>query len=153
MAHLDDTHVDDRHVGDASARTGDPAPDDRRKPGSPPDLRGRTWGYVLRATVRQFSRDQCLDLAAALTYYAVLAAAPALLALVSVLGLVGNGGQAVERVVGTLEGVVPPDALNVVEPLVENAAGGGAGQASPSSSVSCSPCGPHPATSAPSGAR
>ena len=110
---------------DAAERAGAPAPDDRRKPDSPSDLHRRTWTYVLRTTVRQFTRDQCLDLAAALTYYAVLAAAPALLALVSVLGLVGDGGQAVERVVDTLEGVVPPDVLSVVEPLVENAAGGG----------------------------
>ncbi|GGM32253.1 YihY/virulence factor BrkB family protein [Promicromonospora citrea] len=113
------------HIDDTSPRTDAPAPDDRRKPGSPPDLHRRTWWYVLRATMRQFSRDQCLDLAAALTYYAVLAAAPALLALVSVLGLVADGEQAVERVVGTMEGVVPPDVLAVVQPLVENAAGGG----------------------------
>ncbi|GAB2476636.1 YihY/virulence factor BrkB family protein [Promicromonospora xylanilytica] len=114
---------------DASERVGAPAPDDRRKPDAPPELHRTTWTYVLRNTVRQFSGDQCLDLAAALTYYAVLAAAPALLALVSVLGLVGSGGQAVEQVIGTLEGVVPPDALSVVAPLVQNAAGGGAGLA------------------------
>jgi membrane protein len=112
-------------INETSARADAPPADDRRKPGSPPDLRRRTWVYVLGTTVRQFSRDQCLDLAAALTYYAVLAAAPALLALVSVLGLVGSGGQAVERVIGTMEGVVPPDVLSVVTPLVENAAGGG----------------------------
>lgn len=110
---------------DTAERTDVPAPDDRRKPESPPALHGRTWTYVLRNSVRQFSRDQCTDLAAALTYYAVLAAAPALLALVSVLGLVGNGGQAVERVIGTMDGVLPPDVLSVVEPLVQNAAGGG----------------------------
>lgn len=112
-------------IDDASERADAPHPDDGRKPGTPPALHRGTWMYVLRNTVRQFSRDQCLDLAAALTYYAVLAAAPALLALVSVLGLVGSGGQAVERVIGTMEGVVPPDALSVVEPLVQNAAGGG----------------------------
>lgn len=110
---------------DTAERTEAPAPDDERKPDSPPKLHGRTWTYVLRNSVRQFSRDQCTDLAAALTYYAVLAAAPALLALVSVLGLVGNGGQAVERVIGTMDGVLPPDVLAVVEPLVQNAAGGG----------------------------
>ncbi|WP_419707075.1 YihY/virulence factor BrkB family protein [Promicromonospora sp. NFX87] len=110
---------------DTAERTDAPAPDDRRKPESPPALHGGTWTYVLRNSVRQFSRDQCTDLAAALTYYAVLAAAPALLALVSVLGLVGNGGQAVERVIGTMDGVLPPDVLSVVEPLVQNAAGGG----------------------------
>lgn len=112
-------------MSDTAERTDVPAPDDERKPESPPALRGRTWTYVLRNSVRQFSRDQCTDLAAALTYYAVLAAAPALLALVSVLGLVGNGGQAVERVIGTMDGVLPPDVLSVVEPLIQNAAGGG----------------------------
>lgn len=112
-------------INDTTERTDAPHPDDRRKPDAPPELRKRTWTYVLRNSVRQFSRDQCTDLAAALTYYAVLAAAPALLALVSVLGLVGNGGQAVERVIGTMDGVLPPDVLSVVEPLVQNAAGGG----------------------------
>ncbi|WP_454856529.1 YihY/virulence factor BrkB family protein [Promicromonospora soli] len=99
--------------------------DSRSKPDGSPDLRRRTGVHVLRSTARQFSRNQCLDQAAALTYYAVLAAAPALLALVSVLGLVGSGGQAVERVMGTLEGLVPPDALGVVEPLVQNVADAG----------------------------
>jgi membrane protein len=112
-------------INDTSERTGAPPPDDRRKPDAPPDLKKRTWLHVLRSTVAQFSRDQCTDLAAALTYYAVLAAAPALLALVSVLGLVSNGGQAVQRVIGTMDGVLPPDVLSVVRPLIENAAGGG----------------------------
>jgi membrane protein len=112
-------------INRAAARAHALPPEDPRKPGSPPDLRRRMWTYVLRTTVRQFSRDQCMDLAAALTYYAVLAVAPALLALVSVLGLVGNGGEAVGRVIGTLDGVVPPDVLAVVEPLVQNAAEGG----------------------------
>ncbi|MBE1877701.1 YihY/virulence factor BrkB family protein [Myceligenerans pegani] len=103
----------------------DPPPDAERAPDSPPNLRRQSWTSALRATVRQFSRDQCLDLAAALTYFAVLAAAPALLALVSVLGLVSDGEEAVDRVVGTLDGVVPPDVLSVVGPLVENAAGAG----------------------------
>ncbi|MBO0608908.1 YihY/virulence factor BrkB family protein [Myceligenerans salitolerans] len=94
-----------------------------RRPESPPELHRRTWLYTLRSTVREFSRDQCLDLAAALTYFAVLAAAPALLALVSVLGLVSDGEQAVDRVVGTLDGVVPADVLAVVRPLVENVTG------------------------------
>ena len=47
-------------------------PDDPRKPQSPTELTKSSWLYVLRSTARQFSRDQCTDLAAALTYYAVL---------------------------------------------------------------------------------
>ena len=54
-------------------------PDDPRKPQSPTELTKSSWLYVLRSTARQFSRDQCTDLAAALTYYAVLSLFPAIL--------------------------------------------------------------------------
>lgn len=109
----------------ASARAGAPAPDDPRKPQTPPELRKRSWAYVVRTTVRQYSRDDCFDLAAALTYYAVLAVAPALLALVSLLGLVGNAPRMVDQVLGTMEAIVPQEVLSVATPLVENAAEGG----------------------------
>lgn len=109
----------------ASTRAGAPAPDDPRKPQTPPELRKRSWAYVVRTTVRQYSRDDCFDLAAALTYYAVLAVAPALLALVSLLGLVGNAPRMVDQVLGTMEAIVPQEVLSVATPLVENAAEGG----------------------------
>lgn len=99
-----------------------PAPDAERKPDSPTDLRKPSWGFALKGAVREFMDDQCTDLAAALTYYGVLAAAPALLALVSVLGLVGDGEKAVDSVMASVEGVVPQETLQIVEPLVENAA-------------------------------
>ena len=111
---------------DRSAERADaPAPDAARKPDDPTDLHKRSWTYVARTTFRQFSRDECLDLAAGLTYYAVLAAAPALLALVSLLGLVGDAEKMVDNVTATLEGVVPQDTLSIIGPLVDNAAGGG----------------------------
>ena len=46
------------------------------KPDSPGDLAKPTWFYVLRKTVAEFIDDQCTDLAAALTYYSVLALFP-----------------------------------------------------------------------------
>src|SRR5689334_1983687 len=49
-----------------------PDPDDPRKPDSPGDLTKPSVLFVLRKTAREFSQDQCTDLAAALTYYAVL---------------------------------------------------------------------------------
>ena len=58
-----------------------PDPDDPRKPDSPTDLTKRSWFYVLRKTYHEFTEDQCPDLAAALTYYAVLSIFPAALAL------------------------------------------------------------------------
>ena len=45
---------------------------------------------MLRKTYHEFSEDQCTDLAAALTYYAVLSIFPAMLALISVLGVLGR---------------------------------------------------------------
>ncbi|MBD8079874.1 YihY/virulence factor BrkB family protein [Cellulosimicrobium arenosum] len=84
---------------------------------------------VLKATFARFSRDQCTDLAAGLTYYAVLASAPALLALVSLLGLVGDPETMVDQVMTTVEDFVPQDMTDQIEPLVANAVGnsGGAG--------------------------
>ncbi|PZR52976.1 ribonuclease BN [Xylanimonas oleitrophica] len=112
-------------TGSAAERAHAPAPDDARKPDSPAELRKPSWKYVLRTTAREFSRDQCTDQAAALTYYAVLALAPALLALVSVLGLVGNAQQMVTQVMDSLGDVLPDDARSMIETLVDNAASGG----------------------------
>jgi len=96
-----------------------PAPDDPRKPDSPDDLTPRSWKYVLRTTVREFQHDQCTDLAAALTYYAVLALAPALLAVVSVLGIVGDGEALVERVLTTVRDAGPEGAADTLKPILE----------------------------------
>jgi len=79
-----------------------PDPDDARKPDSPNDLHKPSWGYVLKKTLREFTSDQCTDLAAALTYYAVLALFPALLAIVSVLGLFGQAQQTTDTVLQLL---------------------------------------------------
>ena len=76
-------------------RTDAPAPEDPAKPDSPSDLKKTSWGYVLKRTMREFSKDQCTDLAAALTYYAVLALFPAVIAVLSLLGLVGQGPKIV----------------------------------------------------------
>ncbi|WP_258933788.1 YihY/virulence factor BrkB family protein [Nesterenkonia pannonica] len=60
------------------------------KAASPVKLTGVTWKYSLKRALTEFGRDQCTDLAAALTYYTVLAIFPALIALVSLLSLVGR---------------------------------------------------------------
>jgi membrane protein len=103
---------------------GAPEPDDARKPDSPTELHRRSWLHVGRTTVRQFSRDQCLDLAAALTYYAVLASAPALLAIVSVVGLVGDSEKIARNVLEIASSVVPEDAMSTITPMVEQIVGG-----------------------------
>ncbi len=58
-------------------------------PDKPSRLAGGSWVGVLKRTGREFRADNVTDWAAALTYYGVLAIFPAILALVSVLGLIG----------------------------------------------------------------
>jgi membrane protein len=102
-----------------SAKTDAPEPDDDRKPDSPGELHPRSWKYVARSSFREFGEDQCTDLAAALTYYAVLALFPAMLALVSILGLVGQSGRVVDTLLGIVEDVAPGGAADAVAPVLE----------------------------------
>ncbi|MBM7504344.1 YihY/virulence factor BrkB family protein [Agromyces aurantiacus] len=95
-----------------------PDPEDPRKPDSPPEVSTRSWKYIFRKTLREFVDDECQDSAAALTYYGVLAIFPGLLALTSLLALVGQGGKAIDALLGVLEGVAPPEVLQVLsDPL------------------------------------
>jgi membrane protein len=99
-----------------------PDPDDERKPDAPTDLSKRSWFYVLRKTVHEFTEDQCTDLAAALTYYAVLAVFPAAVALVSVLGVFGQADESVKTVVDTLSPLVSDQMLGTIEPALKQIA-------------------------------
>src|SRR3954447_9998830 len=49
-----------------------------------------SWKGAVRRTVREFKTDNVTDWAAALTYYGVLAIFPAIVALVSIVGLMGS---------------------------------------------------------------
>jgi membrane protein len=80
-------------------RTEAPHPDSGAKPDSPGDIKKSSWLYVARKTMSEFSKDQCTDLAAALTYYAVLALFPALIAMLSLVGLVGQGPKTAQTIV------------------------------------------------------
>jgi membrane protein len=107
-----------------------PASDASRKPDSPADLVKPTWGYALRKTVREFMDDQCTDLAAALTYYSVLALFPGAIALLSLVGLVGQQQQTVDTLLQILRDVGASSAAETLEgPLTELAGSQGAGLA------------------------
>jgi membrane protein len=56
----------------------------------PAELSRDAWGGVLRRTFAEFRADNLTDWAAALTYYGIVALFPALIALVSILGLIGE---------------------------------------------------------------
>jgi membrane protein len=101
---------------------------DGRKPESPAQLTKRSWVYVLRRSLREFSKDDCTDQAAALTYYAVLAIFPAGIALVSVLGVVGQGQSAVDNLLNVLRDAGASSAVDTFGPTLRqvsssNAAG------------------------------
>ena len=95
-----------------------PDPDDPRKPDDPTDLEKRTWWYVAKKVRREFGDDQCTDLAAALTYYGVLAIFPAVLALSAILGLVGQSEKSVQTVLDVISPLVSEDALGTIEPTL-----------------------------------
>jgi membrane protein len=76
-----------------------------REPQSPTDLTKRSWWYVVRRTAREYLDDQCTDLAAGLTYYAVLATFPGIIALLSLVGLVGQGQETVDTLLDILRQV------------------------------------------------
>jgi membrane protein len=108
-----------------------PDPDDPRKPAAPTDLTKRTWFYVARKAWREFGDDQCTDLAAALTYYGVLAIFPAAIALSAILGLVGQSPEkSVQTVLDVLSPLVSEDTLGTIKsPLLELASSQSAGVA------------------------
>ncbi len=96
-----------------------PAPDDPRKPESPPDVTRSGWKYVARSSVREFFDDDLIDLSAALTYFAVLSIFPAVLALVSIFNVFGQDPRNLQVLLGELEGVLPADSTRMVAGVIE----------------------------------
>jgi membrane protein len=110
----------------ANATTTDrnaPDPEAPGKPDSPDDLHKRSWKYVLQKTIREFSSDQCTDIAAALTYFAVLSIFPGLIAIFSLLGVFGQGQAASDAVLDIVEQVAPGDTADTIRGPIEQIAG------------------------------
>jgi membrane protein len=99
-----------------------PEPEDPRKPDGVTEIRKPSWWYIVKKTGREFSEDQATDLAAALTYYAVLAIFPAMLAFVSLIGLFGDAGATTRSLLDLAAGVVPESTLDAVRGMIDNLA-------------------------------
>ena len=100
-------------------------PDPFRDPGANPDpgaytdVPKRTPWFVLRRTAREFSDDGATDLAAALTYYSVLALFPGLIALFSLLGVVGQGQESVDKIMEIISPLITdPTTQNRIDDLL-----------------------------------
>ena len=109
--YADDEHADEEHPG----------------PDSPTGLRRRRWPRVLKRTVTGFRDDGLTDWAAALTYYSVLSIFPALIALVSILGLVSD--SATSSLTDSLTTLMPGTGADIVNGAIDDitASGGAAG--------------------------
>lgn len=116
-------------AGEAAAKESTaPDAEDPRKPDTPSELRKKTWGYSLKSAVSEFTRDQCTDLAASLTYYSVLSLFPALLALVSLLGVFGQGESTVQALLDIVRDIGPATAAEQLEgPITSMVGASGAG--------------------------
>src|SRR5437588_11490936 len=84
----------------------------------PTQLRTGSWLGVLKRTITEFKADNLTDSAAALTYYGVLAIFPALIALVSILGLVGH--SATQPLIDNLGKVAPGPAKTIFTSAIQN---------------------------------
>ncbi|MEV6765965.1 YihY/virulence factor BrkB family protein [Streptomyces sp. NPDC051105] len=101
-------------------------PVEPRTPDRPSKLPKVSWWAVLKGTVREFQNDELADRAAALTYYGVLSLFPALLVLVSLLGIVGR--STTQQVLDNVEGLAPSSARDVISDAVRQLqASGGIG--------------------------
>lgn len=89
-----------------------PAPDDPRKPQSPTELPRRSWWGVVKRAVVGFSRNNCSDGAAALTYYGVLSLFPAMIALTSLIGLVGDPQATTNAILDIVARLGPASAVD-----------------------------------------
>jgi membrane protein len=101
----------------------DDRPDSRDEdhPESPTDLKGKSWFAVLKRTFKGFQKDNLTDWAAALTYYGILSIFPALIVLVSILGLIGD--SATDPLLENLGEVAPGPAQEIFTNAIENLQG------------------------------
>ena len=92
--------------------------DERRAADQPTDLPRGAWRDVIKRTLREYKADNLGDLAAALTYYAVLAIFPMLIVLVSLLGLLGQ--SVTQPLIDNLAKVAPGAARQIFTSAVHN---------------------------------
>jgi membrane protein len=103
----------------------EPRSNEDRAPESPSDLKREAWGKVLKRTIAAFRKNNLTVWAAALTYYGVLSIFPALLALVSILGLIGK--SATQPLINNLSSVASGPAKQIITSAIQNLQSGRGG--------------------------
>src|SRR5215210_4479017 len=90
-------------------------------PDSPAQLSKGTWKDTAKRALREFKEDDLTLLAAALTYYGVLSLFPALIVLLSILGLAGP--DTIDTLLKNLSSLTPTAARDVVANSVRDLQG------------------------------
>lgn len=124
MAEQPPSH-DGKHAPDPDRTTDGKAPEDygpgasteRAAPDSPTELPKRSWKALLRRVLSEFKDDELTDRAAALTYYGILSLFPALLVLVSLLGIAGQ--SATQEVLDNIQKLAPGSARDIISDAVK----------------------------------
>ena len=98
---------------------------DENEPDSPTELSKPSLLAVVKRAATAFKKNNLSDLAAALTYYAVLSIVPGLIVLVSLLGLMGP--NLTDQVVGQVQQVAPGSSADFVRTLITQAQANQAG--------------------------
>ncbi|WEH40691.1 YihY/virulence factor BrkB family protein [Streptomyces sp. AM 2-1-1] len=96
---------------------------ERNAPDAPTGMPKRSWWAVLKRTATEFKDDELSDRAAALTYYSVLSLFPAMLVLVSILGLAGE--STTQKVMDNLRKLAPGPARDILSDAVRQLQGNG----------------------------
>ncbi len=107
-----------------SGSSGSRAPEKRsgRYPEGPAHERRGGLGQTLKRTLTEFKEDNLTDGAAALTYYAVLSIFPAIIALVSIVGLVGNPQKIIKTATDLVSSIGPASAVQTFKGPIEGLA-------------------------------
>jgi membrane protein len=91
------------------------------EPRKPTELNPRAWLGVLRRTVGKFRALNLTDSAAALTYYGVLSIFPALIVLVSIVGLAGD--SATQSLLDNVNALGPGPAQDILTGAIKQISG------------------------------
>ena len=86
---------------------------------SPNDLDARSWKFVARSVLRKFGADGAGDIAAGLTFHALLALIPAIMVIVSIVSLLGKESETVGLVLEVARTVASPEVAKGLASLVD----------------------------------
>jgi membrane protein len=89
-------------------------------PGDPTEVRAASWWATLKRTASEFQEDNLTDWAAALTYYALLSLFPALIAMVSLIGLFGDPKATTSSLTEIITEIGPNSAAETFKGPVES---------------------------------